>query len=144
MGSLQAIVYVSSSVQPLTTDALEALLMEARKLNRESGVTGVLLYCDGTFMQYFEGAPPAMADTYTRIRKSRLHSRITELTNESIDGREFPDWQMGLAQPSLSEMLALSTASWVVRDTQSAAYGIDTVGMRLLHDFWLRHMQRLL
>lgn len=143
MGSLQAIVYVSSSVQPFTSDMLEDLLVEARQLNRDSGVTGVLLYCDGTFMQYFEGRPAAMEETYQRICKSRLHSRITELMNESIMAREFPDWQMGLALPSLTDLLAMTTANWVVRDMKSAAYGIDTVGMRLLHDFWRRHAQRL-
>lgn len=143
MDTLQAIVYVSSSAQPMTPSMLEALLIEARRLNLESGVTGVLLYCDGTFMQYFEGTPSAMQETYTRIRQSRQHSRITELMNEPIATRGFPDWQMGLAKPTKSELLALSTANWVLRDSGSVARGIDTVGMTLLHEFWARHLRHL-
>ncbi|RZI85059.1 MAG: BLUF domain-containing protein [Rubrivivax sp.] len=136
--TLKAIVYVSASALPMTSEMLEKLLLDARALNRESGVTGVLLYIDGTFMQYFEGAPQAMEETYERIHRSRLHSRLKEMMNESIIHRAFPDWQMGLARPSRSELLALSTASWIVQDSQSRALGVRSVGMALLHDFWSR------
>jgi hypothetical protein len=135
---LKAIVYVSASVQPMSLDMLEALLVEARKLNSESGVTGALLYSDGTFMQYFEGEMPAMRETYDRILNSRRHSRLTEIMNEAIDAREFPDWQMALAQPSASELLALSTASWVMQSSRIGSLDRSSVGMSLLRDFWQR------
>ncbi len=135
---LTAIVYTSASVQPMSDQMLEELLVEARRLNLESGVTGALLYSDGTFMQYFEGEHGAMAETWERIRRSRLHSRVVEMMNGPIGTREFPDWQMALAQPTPSELLALSTAHWVVQTTRSTAGGADAFGMTLLRNFWKR------
>ena len=133
---LHAIVYVSASVPPVTAASLEDLLLEARRLNRESGVTGALLHSDGSFMQYFEGTPDAVAATWERIRGSRRHTRITELMNEPVPRREFPDWEMALAQPAASELLALSTARWVVQVAGSGGRGYGSVGMSLLRSFW--------
>ncbi|MCR5885110.1 BLUF domain-containing protein [Rhizobacter sp. J219] len=138
MHPINAIVYVSASVLPMSDGMLEALLVEARQLNLESGVTGALIYSDGIFMQYFEGEPEPMEHTYERIRKSRKHTRIVELMNGPIDVREFPDWQMALAQPSHSELLAISTANWVVQGARSGARGRGSVGLTLLRDFWRR------
>lgn len=135
---LKAIVYLSASARPMSGLLLEHLLVEARRLNLESGVTGTLIYSDGTFMQYFEGEDRAMAETWGRIRQSRQHSRIVEVMNEPIDKRAFPDWQMALAQPASSDLLALSTASWVVQNAASIATRRDSVGMTLLRNFWKR------
>lgn len=139
---LEAVVYVSACTEPMTSAMLEALLAEARRLNRDSGVTGVLLHADGQFMQYFEGPPDSMRPTYERIRRSRRHTRITELMNEPVAGREFADWLMGLARPSRSDLLALSTADWVVHDARSAGRGRGSVGMALLRGFWSRRRSR--
>lgn len=133
---LQAIVYTSVSVQPMTDFMLETLLLEARRLNLESGVTGALIYSAGIFMQYFEGEPLAMAETYARIRGSRQHTRVTEMLNEPIAARAFPDWQMALAQPARSEPLALATADWVLRNSLSVAHA--PVGLAMLRSFWRR------
>ncbi|HEY0817426.1 MAG TPA: BLUF domain-containing protein [Rhizobacter sp.] len=137
---IRAIVYVSASVQPMRDAMLEALLVEARQLNLESGVTGALIYSDGIFMQYFEGEHGPMAQTYERIRKSRKHSRLVELMNEPAHAREFPDWQMALAQPSQSELLAISTANWVVQGARSGTRAQGSVGLTLLRDFWRRRL----
>ena len=136
VSSPEAIVYLSVSVRPMTSAMLEDLLLECRRLNTGSGVTGALLYGDGMFLQYFEGEPVAMAETWARIRASRQHTRIVEMLNEPIARREFPDWVMALARPTSSELLALSTASWVISNSNAAARGRDSVGMTLLRNFW--------
>lgn len=138
MSDLQTIVYVSTA-SPLFTDAqLENLLVEARDLNLESGVTGVLLYSDGNFMQCFEGAPDAMRLTYDRIRNSRRHKDIMELLNEPITVRAFPDWQMGFAKPTRSELLALSTAQWHSMSEANSLSSSGSLGFALLKSFWKR------
>lgn len=137
---IKAIVYVSASVQPMSDSMLEALLIEARRLNLESDVTGALIYSDGMFMQYFEGEEEPMGQTYERIRKSRKHSRLVELMNAPTEVRAFPDWQMALAQPSRSELLAISTANWIVQGARSGARGQASIGLTLLRDFWRRRV----
>ena len=49
------LVYASSALQPFTKPELQALLEQARQKNAKLGVTGMLLYKDGNFMQVLEG-----------------------------------------------------------------------------------------
>lgn len=136
MSALRAIAYVSSATSRMTVPELETLLVEARQLNLQSSVTGVLLYNDGNFMQYFEGSEQAVSITYERIRSSRRHKGIIELLNTRIDHRNFPDWQMGFAQPTQSELLALSTARWKASADEATGSLPTSPGMVLLRGFW--------
>ncbi|MCW5658490.1 MAG: BLUF domain-containing protein [Burkholderiaceae bacterium] len=138
MSDLKAIAYVSSATQLMTVAQLESLLVEARDLNLESGVTGVLLYSDGNFMQYFEGSEESMRVTYERIRASQRHKDIMEILNERIAQRSFPDWQMGFAQATQSELLALSTARWQRMAGEARDSSAVSPGLALLQNFWRR------
>ena len=139
MSDLRAIAYVSSATQQLmTVPQLESLLVQARDLNLQSAVTGVLLYSDGNFMQYFEGSEDSVRDTYERIRASRRHRDIIEILNERIAQRSFPDWQMGFAQPAQSELLALSTARWQSMAGEALGSSAISPGLALLQNFWKR------
>lgn len=138
MDALRCIVYVSSAVKLMSEAELEALLVEARDLNLESHTTGVLLYAEGTFFQYFEGSDEAVALTYRRIKDSRRHTGIVELMNERIEERCFADWQMGFAHAMHSEVIVLSTARWQGRVDASPAAAGNCAGLALLLDFWSR------
>lgn len=139
MASLRCIVYVSTAVRLMSELDLEALLIEARDLNLETGTTGVLLYSEGSFMQYFEGTEEAVKTTYQRIRDSRKHTGLLELMNEAVAERCFADWQMGFARASRSQLLRLSTAQWRRRVlAPSAASASPHDGLALLLDFWAR------
>jgi Sensors of blue-light using FAD len=138
MSDMRAIAYVSSATQLMTVPQLESLLVQARGLNLESAVTGVLLYSDGNFMQYFEGSEDSMRVTYERIRASRRHKGIIEILNERIAQRSFPDWQMAFAQPTQSELLALSTARWQTMAGEPLGSSAISPGLALLQNFWKR------
>jgi len=138
MPDLRAIVYVSTASQLMTVPELEPLLVQARDLNLETAVTGVLLYSDGNFMQYFEGSEESTRVTYERIRASRRHEGIIEILNERIAQRSFSDWQMGFAQPTRSELLALSTARWLGMAGQAPGSSAISPGLALLQSFWKR------
>ncbi len=138
MSTLRAIVYVSTATQAMTVRQLESLLLEIRELNERNAVTGVLLYSDGNFMQCIEGPEESLYITYDRIRASRRHTDIIEILNAPIGVRTFSEWQMGFAQPTKSELMALSTAQW---ETTSLASGESTSvspGLLLLKSFWER------
>lgn len=99
MSGLWTVVYTSAAAYLMSFDDLESLLKEARDLNERNGITGVLLYNDGSFMQCIEGEAAAVRDTYERIVASRRHFGIIELLNEPIARRSFPDWHMGFFGP---------------------------------------------
>ena len=136
MPSLLCLIYVSSAHRRLREPELESLLSVSRARNLEDGLTGVLLYNDGNFMQYLEGPDTALRQTYKRICADPLHGNLIEILLEPITERSFATWAMGFTQPTTSELLALSNARW-------KRMGIDTTipeeaspGMLLLHSFW--------
>ena len=54
------LVYVSSAVRPFSKSELVELLNVTRDNNSRLGVTGMLLYRDGNFMQVLEGGEPVV------------------------------------------------------------------------------------
>lgn len=136
MSPLRSVVYVSSATVEMSTAELEALLLGAKAQNRVNGITGVLLYNSGNFMQCFEGPADRIPATYERIRASRRHRDILELMNENVEQRSFQGWEMALIQPTQSELLAISSARWhaIAGAPASDAPGGD--GFELLQSFW--------
>lgn len=143
MSDLRSIVYVSTATVKFSTADLEALLVEARTLNRENNITGVLLYDEGNFMQCFEGPEDAVADTYDRIRQSHRHRDILELMNERVLRRSFQDWEMGLARPTKSELLNISTAVWKKQLNSPGNPADFSRGFSLLKVLWKTAQRKL-
>lgn len=137
MEDLNCIVYVSSAIRPLAVPELEALLVSARQFNDEVGVTGVLLYHDGTFFQYFEGPAEGVAQVYARIRASRSHHAIYELLNTKIKARLFPNWLMGASNVTSSLLLNLARAEWHASIQQVVDLPeVPNEGLALLTSYW--------
>ena len=89
------LVYVSSSIQPFTSSELLQLLDTSRQNNEKLGITGMLLYKDGDFMQALEGEEEPVHSLSARIAKDPRHKDIRILLEDAGTEREFPDWSMG-------------------------------------------------
>ena len=126
---MHAIAYVSSASWNLLDEQVERIVAEARRQNALNGITGVLLYCDGNFMQYLEGEESAVLQTFRRIRASESHYQVNELMNQSITRREFAGWTMGFSEPSPDEFVAIAAARWKGGARAGA-------GSTLLSSFW--------
>ena len=136
--TLEAIAYSSSAVGLPTESELERLLDDARARNLRTGVTGVLLYHDGSFFQYFEGPPAGVAEVYGRILGSRRHRGVIELMRMPLARRCFADWQMGFVRVPASAMLQLTNARWRASAARACAELAPTLpaGLSLLLQFW--------
>ena len=62
--------------------------------NRSTGLTGLLLFHDGYFLQALEGPAQAVSATYRRILNDPRHHESKILLSEQILVRAFPDWNM--------------------------------------------------
>jgi len=91
---MESIVYVSSAVRLLSLEEVGYLLARARERNEEYGVTGVLLYIGGNFMQYIEGPKGSLDVIYRIIQEDKLHTGIILVSREPIEDRQFGDWSM--------------------------------------------------
>ncbi|PCE13886.1 hypothetical protein AUC47_04300 [Microbacterium sp. SZ1] len=94
-GDVLSLVYTSSASQPFRETALEQLLEECRENNAETGVTGMLLYRSGRFIQVLEGVAETVRALTDRIRRDPRHHDMRVLLEERVPQRRFPDWTMG-------------------------------------------------
>jgi Sensors of blue-light using FAD len=93
--AMQQIIYSSAAVKDLNEVELSRILLSSRKNNRALGVTGILLYHEGSFLQVLEGEEKKVKSLYDRIHKDPRHRRILILLQRSIDVPQFEDWSMG-------------------------------------------------
>lgn len=101
---MKNIVYVSTAITLLDNNELLKILNTARKNNVERGVTGVLLYSDGIFVQVLEGEDADVDHIFTLIEKDTRHKNMITLIDEEIDTKGFPDWSMGFATPRTDKL----------------------------------------
>lgn len=102
-----SLTYLSSAVDPFGPEDLRRLLLAVRTKNEELGITGVLLYSDGNFVQTLEGPGAAVKETFARISADPRHRGIVEAWREEIEQRAFPDWSMGFRELSADEAASL-------------------------------------
>ncbi|MBG9386599.1 BLUF domain-containing protein [Caenimonas aquaedulcis] len=134
---LQALVYMSTAVGTPTREDLDHLLARARARNETHGVTGVLLYSEGSFMQYIEGTQDALDRVYEAIRLDPLHHHIFEVLREPIARREFAQWTMELRTTAASGMGLPSPLDDVAR-TLADPPRAGSPALLLLQAFWNR------
>lgn len=91
---LYSLVYTSTAARPLAKSDLENILLHARKNNLQEHVTGLLLFTEGKFMQYLEGPQSGVLKIFDTIKKSKLHTEITEVSRKPLASREYGDWSM--------------------------------------------------
>jgi hypothetical protein len=89
------LVYVSVATRRLVEQDLIDILRTARERNQSLGVTGMLLFRDGDFMQLLEGQESAVRDLYGHIARDTRHRNVIVLLEEFADERLFADWSMG-------------------------------------------------
>jgi hypothetical protein len=87
--------YVSRTREPMTSERLLELLWQCRENNQESGVTGMLLYRNGTFLQTLEGEDEVVDELVSDILADSRHADIEVLARKTIERRDYADWSMG-------------------------------------------------
>lgn len=90
--------YISKTTESWSSGQLLDLLMQCRRNNTKSGVTGMLLYGNGTFLQAIEGEDEVIDKLVELIRKDSRHVDIQMLGRREIAQREYADWSMGFEE----------------------------------------------
>ncbi len=105
---LSQLIYASQAVHPMNEDELADLLIAARRHNAHAGLSGMLLYANGSFLQILEGEREALDSLYARIVGDSRHTRLRLLSRAPIDHRKFTQWSMGfeaLSDTCLTQVL---------------------------------------
>lgn len=100
MRSLIHLIYASAATSRLTVQDLAQLLERSRERNAQLGLTGMLLYADGSFFQVLEGPGEVVLGLYQKIESDARHMQVTRIISEPIPRRYFSEWSMGFSDLS--------------------------------------------
>lgn len=98
-GGYYSIVYISTAIADFGEADLLKLLKQAHGFNEWAGITGVLMYGGGRFVQVLEGCPAAVRSLYARIEADPRHGRLEVLADGPLARREHTGWHMSFAPP---------------------------------------------
>jgi len=116
------ITYASTATAPMSTDDLRDILTVSRRYNAAHGVTGMLLYHEGTFLQVLEGEEPEVDSLFDRLSADNRHTDVTILERKTITEREYPDWSMGFKKLSSQDLSNIADLEGFDESKLSAVY----------------------
>lgn len=89
------LLYYSQVTSGITDEEVRDILQTARRNNPGLGLTGVLVYGAGLFMQLLEGPEAAVLRQYVKILDDRRHGNCQIIHISPAEERMFQDWSMG-------------------------------------------------
>lgn len=92
---LVRLLYASRLADTESATATESILAQSRNHNPASGITGILCYGGGIFLQALEGGRQQVSALYGHIQKDVRHKDVELLHYEEIMERRFSGWTMG-------------------------------------------------
>jgi hypothetical protein len=129
------LIYVSTAREKQSKESLSSLTDKACKRNVTLGVSGMLLFSHGKFMQCLEGSKESIDILMQSISSDSRHSDVLVLWEGETSNREFSDWGMAANSTDVGlTQIASSKAIGVWLNTSiDAPKGIARV---LLEGFW--------
>jgi hypothetical protein len=91
---LVRLLYASRAVDT-SPGAIESILSQSREHNPASGITGILCYGGGIFLQAIEGGRMQVSELFGHIQCDARHKDVVLLHFEEILERRFGGWSMG-------------------------------------------------
>lgn len=104
------VTYLSQASSPLSADGLLGLLTQCHRNNTAKGLTGMLLFGNGTFLQSLEGEKEIVDPLIDRISKDSRHRDMKILRRDDITERQYSEWSMGferVTESTLSDIPSL-------------------------------------
>lgn len=131
------LVYTSMETDSFSGPDLVRLLKKSRQNNERLGVTGMLLYHNGSFLQALEGEEPVVRQLVDLIATDPRHSGVVVLHATSMEARDFPDWSMGFHNLGAIGVPAIEGFSGFLESPLTAAHfaANPPLAKRLLLEF---------
>jgi Sensors of blue-light using FAD len=138
MKELKTLVYASTAHSWVSEFDLKTMLHKSRDYNKGHGLTGVLIYEDGSFLQTIEGPPEEVDLVFDRISKSQKHYNIQLILEAPILARSFPNWSMGFIEMPKDNFLRQSANQWKIFNSWPYQKEIH-IGAKMIQNYWKRH-----
>ena len=89
------LIYTSSATSALDDFSLREIAQSSSYNNQELGITGLLLFHDGSILQVLEGDEMSVYALYGKVKRDTRHKGCMILSARTAVDREFSDWFMG-------------------------------------------------
>ena len=89
------LIYTSSATPALEDYTLREIAQTSNYNNQELGITGLLLFHDGSIMQVLEGDEMSVCTLYGKVKQDPRHTGCMILSVRTAEQREFSNWFMG-------------------------------------------------
>ena len=113
--NLTRLVYASVARTEMKYAELMTILRTAEAHNTEHGISGILCYGGGSFLQALEGERDEVNRLYNRIVRDSRHTDCTILRYGRIVSRHFDAWSMKLVGLDDKTTAILSSDSELLR-----------------------------
>lgn len=129
------LVYVSTASKTMRTSQLDDLLAVARQPNALVGITGLLVYGGGNFMQLLEGSRSEVEKIYRRIEADPRHFDVTTILSVDSPERWCADWAMAYTRQD--DQTEIEGFRALLADGKGPLEGInaDSVGRQLMTSY---------
>ena len=87
--------YASRAIEPLPANVLDQIVEKSRKNNIPRGITGLLCFSNGIFVQALEGGRAPVSALIGTIFSDNRHKAVQLLLFQEIEHRHFGNWTMG-------------------------------------------------
>ncbi|ASD64717.1 BLUF domain-containing protein [Bdellovibrio bacteriovorus] len=94
MSGVFHLVYFSKAAEDLSYTDIREILEVSRRNNARLGITGLLIFRDGYFVQLLEGDEAPVRNVLTAIRDDDRNYSVKVLIEAIGAERLFPDWSM--------------------------------------------------
>lgn len=78
----------------MSNEQVKSILRASRANNTSKGITGLLLYRDGSFVQFLEGPATAVDALYDKIERDPRHHGVIRVLRQPVTKRDFKQWSM--------------------------------------------------
>ena len=105
------LVYSSEATPGLKIEELQSMLAQARINNQALGITGVLVFVEGVFLQILEGDNDKVMELTAKIERDPRHHGVKVFHSQEAGERAFTSWNMAYLSPDTKEL-----SSWAGLD----------------------------
>lgn len=101
---LAQLIYTSAAVRHMSSADLAQILETSVRNNTRDGLSGMLLYHEGSFMQVIEGEETVLMATFHRIQRDARHGHVFMIEQGEIAERSFSHFTMGFRKLTASDL----------------------------------------
>ena len=102
MSAVFHLVYISEAVADISYTDIRDILDVSRRRNLEDGITGLLIFRDGYFLQLLEGEEKKVRATLGRILQDERNYSLRLLIETQGDERLYANWAMAFYDADIS------------------------------------------